>query len=80
MIFLVIRPLCLVGKINSTERSQNKAENNRYYTRAFNNIHCELRGRKYVLLDISEKDMAEKVFKGEYGFQQLELQVGIVAK
>lgn len=70
-----------MGKRNGTERLQNKAKNNRYYARAINNILCELRGRKYhVLLDISEKVMEEKVLKGEYRFQQLELEVGIAGK
>ena len=63
IIFLVIRPFCLVGKINSTERLQNKAENNRNYARPINNILCELRGRKYhVLLDMSEKESWKKRF------------------
>lgn len=39
-IFLIIRPLCLVGKIRNTESLQIEAENNMYHTRGEKNILC----------------------------------------
>lgn len=41
-ISLVIRPLCLVGKMEGTEKLQNKEENNKDYSRSIN-ILCEFR-------------------------------------
>lgn len=43
-ISLVIKPLCLVRKIKSTKRLQNKAEDERHQARDVNNILCEFKG------------------------------------
>lgn len=52
--------MCLVGKIKSSERLQNKADD-RYYARGVNNILYEFRGGKcHALLDISEKESHRK--------------------
>ena len=60
MIYLVIRPLCLVGGIKGTERPQNKADDHSYYTRGVNNIPCEFIGKYHALLDVSEKESWRK--------------------
>lgn len=43
-ISLVIKSLCLVRKIKSIKRLQNKAEDKRHQARDVNNILCEFKG------------------------------------
>lgn len=52
---LGVRASCLVGKINSMERLQNKVDDNRYYTRGVNNILYSSENGSIMLYWIYEK-------------------------